>query len=422
MTKFHKANFYLLISIFGWFIIRLVILLFITPVYLFEPHNIAINMLQTGEMKYFLNNKMNYNYQFPVYPYLLFIIYKTFGIIPKLAIVLNCLFHSLATLVGYYVFTWFAENSKIQLVKKYATLIALLSTFGILFHPLINYYTLMIVHPFALNLLFMLLSLFCMIHYFKISGAKSFIFLGLVFGLTLLDRISLVILLVPFFTFLLLNNSLRFALKKSFILFLFGILVLSPWLYRNYTIYHKLSITSSLGQNLWLGIQEETGGTSNLQNGNSYYNLLTTDDWKKINTFNSEEESDYFIEKYKHAISNSPMLFVKMYFIKLKTFWWFRTGIGDQYTPTIKKWIPLYRWFYAIVLFLSIYYVFKNKKEALVISSIPVALSLFSALFYVETRHRVIIEPILLFMCVCSLFIICSEYIRRKYASAVLQK
>jgi len=59
-----------------------------------------------------------------------------------------------------------------------------------------------------------------------------------------------------------------------------------------------------------------------------------------------------------------------------------------------------------MMLLLAIYFVTRAKKGALFIFSVPLALSLAQAVFYVETRHRVIIEPILLFMAISSVFIL----------------
>ena len=54
-----------------------------------EDDVIARNMLETGEMFYMQRGTPNYMFQFPVYPSLLFVTYKTFGYDPFYAIVLK---------------------------------------------------------------------------------------------------------------------------------------------------------------------------------------------------------------------------------------------------------------------------------------------------------------------------------------------
>src|ERR1700739_4224315 len=126
MNNYNKPYKVLLIAVVVWFIARLAILHYITNINLFEPHGIAVTMLKTGEMKYFLNGQFNYNYQFPVYPYLLFLVYKVFGIIPKAGIVLNLIFHSISVLMAFSFFNWVGKRISVVAIKDNATVIALL--------------------------------------------------------------------------------------------------------------------------------------------------------------------------------------------------------------------------------------------------------------------------------------------------------
>jgi hypothetical protein len=192
-----------------------------------------------------------------------------------------------------------------------------------------------------------------------------------------------------------------------------------PWLYRNYLIYGRISINSSLGQNLWIGIQEKTNASTYLPNGKTYFSLIPNDEWLKINGLNPIEQSDYFIEKYKAEIKNHPSLWLKMYLIKLENFWLFREGIGMEYSVKIKRFIPFYQVIYISILLLTLYFVYISKRNSIVIFSIPLALSFIHALFYVETRHRVITEPILFFMAACAAFMLLEKFSNKKNAKSL---
>lgn len=409
-TKAFKA---LLISVIGWFIVRLVMLHYISNINLFEAHDIAVNLVQTGSMKYFLNNQFNYNYQFPVYPYLLFLLYKTFGIIPKSGIILNLIFHSIAVILSLPFFTWVAEQINSVAIKTNPVIISLLSSLVMLFHPLLNYYTIIDVHPFATDLFFLMCVLYCIMKYSKTPNTKNLILLGIVFGLAMLDRPTFVICIIPLY--LSLKNTSH-KLKKVVTVLGIGMIILVPWLYRNYTIYNKLTLTSSTGQNLWIGIQQQTGGSTTLPNGDSYYKLINDSEWKTIGALNSEQQSDYFLNKYKQAIENNPGLFIKMYLIKIKNFWLFRNDIGSLYSERVNSFIPIYKCIYFIMLVLAIGLILLIKRQALLIFSVPLALSLIQSVFYVETRHRIIIEPLLAFMAIGCIFIIIDKVAKRKYA------
>jgi len=414
--NYNKAKRILLLSVITWLIVRVVILFLIHHVNLFEVHDIAVNMVQTGEMKYFFNGQFNYNYQFPVYPSLLFILYKCFGIIPKLGLGLNFLLHSLAVLMSLPFFYLVALTIKIEGVHKNSAIIALLASLAILFHPLINYYALLNIHPFICDLFFLMLTLFCITRYQKGPTNKNLLLLAIAFGFTILDRPTLVICILPFF--LSLNASFSFInrLLKTLIVLAIGFTILSPWLYRNHTIYHKFTVTSSTGQNLWLGIQQKTGGTTALTNGSNYYSLIQPEEWQSISKLNSEEQSDYFKDKYKQTIDDNPGLLVKMYLVKLQNFWLFRDNMGSEYSQQVKSLIPIYKWIYSFVLLLSFIFILLAKREARLIFSIPLSLSLLQAVFYIETRHRLIIEPILIFMAISTIYIIASTLSNKKNA------
>jgi 4-amino-4-deoxy-L-arabinose transferase-like glycosyltransferase len=74
---------------------------------------------------------------------------------------------------------------------------------------------------------------------------------GLIWGLAVLTRPALVILpafLLPVW-FVLLRRNLRFALLAGTVVVLLGALVISPWVYRNYTLYGEFVLSTLGGQN-----------------------------------------------------------------------------------------------------------------------------------------------------------------------------
>lgn len=413
MVTYNKAYRILLTAVIVWFIACLVILHYISNINLFEPHDIAVSMLKTGKMKYFLNGQFNYNYQFPIYPYLLFLIYKIFGVMPKAGVVLNLLFHSLAVLLAMPFFNQAGKRISINAIKNNATVIALVASLAMLFHPLINYYALEDIHPLSADLFFLMLTLYSIMHYNERPNTTHLILLGIVFGLSILDRPTLGVCIIPFFISL---KGQTNRLTKVGLVLGIGMLVLMPWLYRNYTIYNKLSLSSSTGQNLWIGIQEQTGGTTTLPSGDTYYKLISDSEWHSVQKLNSEEQSDYFMQKYRKEISNNPSLLLKMYLVKLNNFWLFRNGIGSVYNKKITGLLPIYKCIYLSVLLLAIGFILIVKKDAFLIFSIPLSLSLLQAVFYIETRHRIIIEPLLIFMAIGCLCIVQERLFRKKNA------
>jgi hypothetical protein len=84
------------------------------------------------------------------------------------------------------------------------------------------------------------------------------------------------------------------------------------------------------------------------------------------------------------------------YFVKLKGFFFFRKNIGQEY-PNYLTYLFLYKVIYIVILFSSVFFVAKNPKYLGIV--IPfLFLGLFHSVFYVETRHRIIYEPIFIML------------------------
>jgi hypothetical protein len=408
-----KAKILLVLLTGSLFLIKALYAYFLPAYTLFEVHDIAVNMVNTGEMKYFLNGQFNYNYQFPVYPFLLFLLYKIFGIVSFAGIILNLVLSSLTAIISFSVFRWFLISTEIDSLKTHCNTISLLASSSILLHPLIAYYTICIIHPFALDLLFLFLGFWTMINYFKVNTVWNLLLFGLVFGIAIMDRGTFIVLLIPFF-----YREFRFSgfvnsAGKTILVFIIGMLVISPWMARNYKIYGELSFNSSFGQNLWLGVQEKTNGTAYLGDGkNTYYSLLAPEEWQKINELDPVQQSNYFFDKYKSTLKESPDLVLKMFFVKLRNFWLLHPNSGSSYSSAVQNLVPVYNTVYLLVLLLSASFIFLVRNKSLILLLFLIFLSLLQAVFYVETRHRIIIEPFLIFMAIAAVFVLINKYRR----------
>lgn len=402
-----RAKILLAILTGSFFLLKLIYIFRFQGFQLFEVHDIAVNMVRTGEMKYFLNGQFNYNYQFPVYPFLLFLIYKMIGILPVGGIILNLILNSLTAILAFPVFRWLLINSEKKALKKACNTIALIASLAILIHPLIAYYTLRIIHPFSLDLFLLFFCFYSMIRYFKQNSVPNFLIFCVVLGISILDRGTFIVLIIPFFFRKKMLIGFRSSLLKSAVAIFISFLIISPWLARNYNHYGKFSFNSSFGQNLWLGIQKKTNGTAFFPDGKTtYYSLLSNMEWEKINQLSPVNQSKYFSNIYFSELRTDPALVIKMFFVKIKSFWWFRFNLGGSYNLLLQKLIPVYKAFYIATLFLFVLYIFMTRKACNYLLSLLFSLSILQSVFYVETRHRVIIEPFLIFMAISAIFLI----------------
>ena len=114
----------------------------------------------------------------------------------------------------------------------------------------------------------------------------------------------------------------------------------------------------------------------------------------------SPDELDHsraFLAEAVRFIEGNPLGFSALYARKLYQFWWFGPFSGRTYPAwqlTLYK--PLYGLLLCLALFgFAILARSRHRAEAYLLLSIPVAVSVFQSLFYVQGRHRWMVEPFL---------------------------
>ena len=403
IVPFNNRKAWLLIGLI--FLVKLAIAWWLQDhIQAFEVHDIALNMIETGEMEYHVHGQVNYNYQFPVYPTLLFGLYTIFGQTPMVSVVLNLFLVSVCGFLLYKLAILVAARALFN--SNGIELISILILLLFLLHPMISYYAMFAVHPFSLDLLLCILPIYITFRFLGNYSFKYFLLFAGVLGIAILDRSTLISTAVPFGW----GCWKQFGARRAIAMFaLCGIIASIPtglWVARNYGKYQALSINSSFGKNMWLGLQERSGGTAYLPGRHTYYGLLSTEEWHAIFKMDPLEQSQYFLEKYRRLAHANPTLVVKMYVQKLRNFWWFQDELGAGYGDIQRAFIPLYQLFYGLILILALGFTLYTRGISLLILSLPITLSLIHAVLYVETRHRVVTEPFLMLlaaMCVVML-------------------
>src|SRR6185295_8767981 len=107
-----------------------------------------------------------------------------------------------------------------------------------------------------------------------------------------------------------------------------------------------------------------------------------------------------FRAKYGELIRNQPLEVLRLFGVKLRNFFWFRTLIGSTYSPAIRRLVPIYQVGYAAVLALALVSAWALPRSRAWIWSVVIGLGLVQSVFYVETRHRLVIEPLLMFLAI----------------------
>lgn len=381
-------------------VLKLLVIVFLKfQVRTWEVHEIALNLLKSHEFKYLHDGAWNYNYQFPIYPYCLFFLYSLFGDTGLSGLFLNVLLISSTSLLAFDVFNGFQKYLKFE--REFSEKVSLTAVIALQLHPLIAYYTLIQVHPFVMDLFFSFTVLYFMFRCLENKSKTDFLIYSFVFSLAVLNRTTLIALVAPLFFFLPVSRK---NLSRWFILVLILPLFSILWIIRNYQYAQTISLNSSLAQNLWIGSLRETEGTANKPDGKTYYELLSEKEKQFYGRASTNERVNFFLGKYLNTVKHKPARIAGMFLIKLKNFWWFRTSLGVDYPNGVKKMVIYYKITYLILLFLALFSIAYTGRKLWIILSYPLLLSFFHALVYVETRHRLIIEPILLFLAIYALF------------------
>ena len=378
-------------------------LFFVSGIQVWEDHDIALNFIATGEQFCDSDGARFFAYQFPVYPFLIACMYKLFGVYPVAAIALNIFLNGCAALILYlFILDFIQYFLKTSPLARYRDKIALAAVLIFLLHHAINYYVLYNVHPFALDSLLLFMCLWRMMRFVLNPVFKNLVLYAVVLGFTMLDRTSLVVVLFPLLILALRDFGFRKTAGFFSVIVLLSSLIVLPWLIRNYYKEGIVGFESSIAKDLWKGSMREGEGSSYLTSGKNYYPSLSSEEIHGLGKMSSKQQYNFFSDKYLDILINDPKHVCKMYFVKLKNFWLFRDRIGSDYSADLRTLLPFYKIFYLCVLLFSVLSLF-IVRGSLILFSVPFFLSLLQSVFYVETRHRMIIEPLLIFLAILAI-------------------
>jgi hypothetical protein len=368
-----------------------------------EDGRIAINLLQTGTFFLTYYGVENHSFQFPVYALLVAGAFGIFGQNPPVACLLNLLLNGVTAWVLAALFARFTDEMAPALPAVHARTVAVgVSVGAFLLHPLINYYAMTAVHPFTMDMLMFYLPLLLTFRYFD-RGERmvDLVILGVALGLALLTRSTLIVSVLLLVMMAAARDPVA-ALKRLLLVVGIALLVGAPWLIRNYRIDGILGYTSTTSEILWKGALPGSEGSNFLLDGRVYREALTDAEQETLPSLSVQQQSAFFARKYLAIAAESPPHIARMFLVKLRNFFWFRDRIGNTYGAQARRFIPLYQFAYTCVLGLALLSVLAVGRPALHVWALIAALGIIQSVFYVETRHRILVEPLLIFLAAVS--------------------
>ena len=257
------------------------------------------------------------------------------------------------------------------------------------------------IHELFLVTFFILVILYLLIRFE--NKAWSMVLVGLLMGLGILLRATLICIIPSYFFYLILKKrGLKKAILSVLTIALLAAIVISPWIYRGYKLYNRfIFISTTPAEQLWRGNNPRASGGTLTVDNKAIFDVAEPDFRDRILSMNEIEQYDLFIAEAKKYIKENPVRFLKNTAKKFVYFWSFSPQTGLLYPAW---WLLIYKLLYVVLAFffaLGVYSIFANKK----VIDIPIIVFLFSfflmvscihSVFFVDMRHRWMLEPLLM--------------------------
>ncbi len=278
---------------------------------------------------------------------------------------------------------------------------ALLAFLMTALHPgLIIYATKL--HAFNVDMPLLILVVMLLFKAYDRMSIAYFSLFGAVFGLCLLSRSTVFLFLFMAFILLLFRSNQKKRLASYFALSsIIALLVVSPWLVRNYMLLGRSVFIQKAGEVFWRGNNPNATGTAYASDDRPMIDSAPEEFIRKIYTSGEVEQDRLFWNAAFEFIKRNPIRFIELTAKKFYYFWWFSPYSGVLY-PVL--YLSVYKILYLVIIFLAIpgtiFALNSGEKKSIegtyLLMLFFFTISLSQSFFYVEGRHRLAIEPLLL--------------------------
>lgn len=367
------------------------------PLQVYEYDEIARSIVAGQGFSFGYHGDVVYRaYVAPLYPWLCAAVYALFG--GSVAAVLAIQMAADATtalLIG-------------RLGERLANLqVGLVSGLLVACHPGLIVYSSLKAHPLAVDALCFAMVLWQLVHLQHERTVRRSIVCGLTIGLSVLSRATNLVCLPVGIAWLVLTGSRRdrkAELTRALAMAVCAGLVVAPWLIRNGLLYKRLIFQTTSWELFWRGNNPHATGHSYVDANRTVLGTLPPEALAELRGLPNElRQADWFRDRARSFILANPWAFAGLTLKKFLHFWWMSPQEGLLYPPW---WRRGYQAFYGVIVclvLLGVGYLLKEgsafqRRVALLIGGLTLAVSLVHSMYYVEGRHRWAIEPALILM------------------------
>jgi 4-amino-4-deoxy-L-arabinose transferase-like glycosyltransferase len=351
-----------------------------------EYHEIAQNLLRGVGFVYERFGIPYFSFVEPLYPFLVaglfFVTGKSYLALALVQIVVSAL---LAPVV--FVATRYLAGTRAAVLAAGLTII----------HPGFVAYSLKD-HPLVLDSLLMALVLVGFLALNARPDGRTGVWLGLALGACLLSRPTVLVIVPVAVAWVLMNPEVRKRARPLVLAGVVAVLIVSPWLIRNYSIHGTVLLgRSNVGYMLWIGNNPAATG-SMWRRGTPVADRLPPALRASVLAQHDELSQDrMFWQAARDYIVENPGAMVDRMAKKFWYFWWFSPGAGRQYAAWA---FGLYQAWHVLLVAIASRGVAgalmrtagADARVATLIVAFPLLIGLLQSVFFVETRYRLAME------------------------------
>ena len=383
-----NINFYLLLGlIILSFLLRFVVVYFVRDIAIGNEWNILIDNLvkfKSYSLYTFDNKLIPSVYMPPMYPFFIYLIKIITSFEGDNLIHLIIFIQIILSTYSVYVFYQLNQNF-------FSEKLSLINSFIFSFVPL-NLYACGQISSINLQIIFSLLFLKFFLLIIKEPITKNIIIFSMVSGLSILTRGEFILIFAGMIFFILLNKKIKFI---NFVkITLIVLLVISPYLVRNYIHFNQIFIVKSLGFNLWKGNNQlsTVDGFENIEK-NEFTSLKYKLDNLEKNKYYEVSKDKIFLKEAIYNINNNLLRYFKLFLKKYLSYYFI--DINSKY-PNYYNFFHIFPIILISLLSFPGLFVFYRKKK---IENKCFGLYLFLnlmifSIFFILPRYKLAILPV----------------------------
>lgn len=359
-----------------------------------EYEVIALNLLENQEFSYpHLHNDYR-SYVGPVFPFLCYLLHLIWG----KGLFLYMVFHLSVALTT----IWLTYRLACRWFSKEAAVLA--GLFAAL-EPGLVVYNAYKVDVLTLAICLLLVGLAVFDRVAATGRYRWSVLLGGLVGIAVMTRLDLLAILAPFAVWLALAGSpRRTVLMHGLLTAGMALLLIMPWLARNYVVHGRVLLTTTSGEQLWIGNYEGSTGSPHPAGTARYLEFAPPSIQDAVARGTELEQYDAFRTEAIRVILDDPAGFLRRAAVKFVSFWWFTPTYGWFYQDIPGVLRNAYKVLYAVLLVLAVlgaataWMGGDGRRRLPVWSALAVILTivLIHSVYFIEGRHRVLVMPLFL--------------------------